>query len=87
MRHTSRSKAVGATSIALSISSVDTIDFMRAEKRDEAAARRFFTKAIGLHGLPEKVVFNKSGSNAAALETLNWQIWLSGIIGRFIEVL
>ncbi|MGF1873642.1 IS6 family transposase [Photobacterium indicum] len=65
----------------------DTIDFMLTEKRDEAAARSFFNKAIGQHGLPEKVVIDKSGSNAAALDTLNWQIWFAGIIGGFIEVL
>ncbi|WP_227876485.1 DDE-type integrase/transposase/recombinase [Photobacterium frigidiphilum] len=65
----------------------DTIDFMLTEKRDEAAARRFFNKAIGQHGLPDKVVIDKSGSNAAALDTLNWQIWFAGIIGGFIEVL
>ncbi|CAG23626.1 putative transposase [Photobacterium profundum SS9] len=65
----------------------DTIDFMLTEKRDEAASRRFFNKAIGLHGLPDKVVIDKSGSNAAALDTLNWQIWFAGIIGGFIEVL
>ena len=65
----------------------DTIDFMLTEKRDEAATRNFFNKAIRLRGLPEKVVIDKSGSNAAALDTLNWQIWFSGIIGGFIEVL
>ncbi|WP_081470427.1 IS6 family transposase [Photobacterium profundum] len=67
----------------------DTIDFMLTEKRDEAAARSFFDKAIGQHGLPvpEKVVIDKSGSNAAALDSLNWQIWFAGIIGGFIEVL
>ncbi len=65
----------------------DTIDFMLTEKRDEAAARRFFNKAIGQHGLPEKVVIDKSGSNCAALETLNWQLWFAGMAGCLIEVL
>ena len=65
----------------------DTIDFMLTEKRNEAAGRNFFNKAIERHGLPEKVVIDKSGSNAAALDTLNWQIWFAGIIGGFIEVL
>jgi putative transposase len=65
----------------------DTIDFMLTEKRDEAAARSFYDKAIGQHGLPEKVVIDKNGSNAAALDSLNWQIWFAGIIGGFIDVL
>ncbi|MCD9535372.1 IS6 family transposase [Photobacterium carnosum] len=65
----------------------DTIDFMLTEKRDEAAARSFFDKAIGQYGLPDKVVIDKSGSNAAALDSLNWQIWFAGIIGGFIEEL
>ena len=49
----------------------DTIDFMLSEKRDEPAARRFFQKVIKQHGIPEKVVIDKSGSNAAALKTIN----------------
>ena len=65
----------------------DTIDFMLSEKRDEAAARMFFNKAIGQHGRPEKVVIDKSGSNAAALETLNWQLLLLQMAGCLIEVL
>ena len=48
------------------------IDFMLSKKRDELAARRFFHKAIEQHGLPEKVVIDKSGSNAAALDSINW---------------
>ncbi|MPY21141.1 IS6 family transposase [Shewanella sp. YLB-07] len=65
----------------------DTIDFMLSEKRDEAAARDFFNKAIGQHGLPEKVVIDKSGSNSAALDNLNWQLWFAGIAAYIIEVL
>ena len=58
----------------------DTIDFMLSEKRDELAARCFFQKAIKQHGIPEKVVIDKSGSNAAALDTINWQICFAGMI-------
>ncbi len=49
------------------------IDFMLSDKRDESVARRFFTKAISQHGVPDKVVIDKSGSNTAALESLNQQ--------------
>ena len=49
----------------------DTIDFMLSENRDEAAAKRFFTKAIGTSGQPEKVTIDKSGANNAALKSLN----------------
>ena len=65
----------------------DTIDFMLSEKRDEPSARRFFQKAFKQHGIPEKVVIDKSGSNAAALETMNCQIYTAGIMGCLIEVL
>ena len=47
------------------------IDFYLSETRDEPAARAFFNKAINQHGLPEKVVIDKSGANTADLATLN----------------
>jgi putative transposase len=49
----------------------ETIDFMLSEKRDEAAASAFFTKAINASGKPEKVTIDKSGANNAALKSLN----------------
>jgi len=49
----------------------NTIDFLLRAKRDKVAARRFFEKAIGQNGLPETVTIDKSGSNLAALHTLN----------------
>jgi putative transposase len=48
-----------------------TIDFLLTAKRDAAAALRFFRKAIRHHGEPEMVTIDKSGSNMAALTTLN----------------
>ena len=45
-----------------------TIDFLLRAHRDYAAARRFFERAIDLHGLPEKITIDKSGANTAAIE-------------------
>lgn len=49
----------------------DTIDFMLTKNRDKSAAKRFFSKAIGYAGKPEKVTIDKSGSNIAALKSIN----------------
>jgi transposase-like protein len=57
----------------------DTLEFMVSEKRDEAAATKFFKKAIGEHGLPEKVTVDKSGANEAALIHLNCMLCLLGL--------
>ena len=45
-----------------------TIDFLLRAHRDYAAARRFFERAIELHGVPEKSTIDKSGANTAAIE-------------------
>ena len=45
-----------------------TVDFLLTARRDEAAARRFFERAIEKHDLPEKVTIDKSGANTAAIE-------------------
>ena len=45
-----------------------TIDFLLRAHRDYAAARRFFERAIDLHGGPEKITIDKSGANTAAIE-------------------
>ena len=44
-----------------------TVDFLLTARRDEAAARRFFERAIDLHGVPEKITLDKSGANKAAV--------------------
>jgi putative transposase len=49
----------------------NTIDFLFRAKRDKAAARRFFEKAIGRSGSPETVTIDKSGSNLVALNAVN----------------
>ncbi|PXX37182.1 transposase-like protein [Undibacterium pigrum] len=53
-----------------------TIDFLLTAKRDMAAAKRFFDKAIAAHGTPEKVAMDKSGANKAAIDAVNvgWQM-------------
>ena len=47
-----------------------TIDFLLRAHRDYAAARRFFERAIYLHGVPEKITIDKSGANTTAIEGL-----------------
>jgi transposase-like protein len=49
-----------------------------SEILDEPAVRAFFDKALDISGLPSKVVIDKSKVNTAALDTLKFQLWLSG---------
>ena len=55
-----------------------TLDFMLSERRDLAAARRFFKKAITTNGVPEKVVIDKSGANLAGLQAVNTILKFTG---------
>jgi transposase-like protein len=48
-----------------------TIDFLLCARRDTAAARRFFEKAIAQNGVPQTVTVDKSGANLAALQAIN----------------
>jgi putative transposase len=48
----------------------DTVDFLLRAKRDHAAARAFFERAIELHGVPEKITIDKSGANTAAITSI-----------------
>src|SRR5215217_6989558 len=48
-----------------------TIDFLLTEHRDEAAALRFLKKAIGRHGVPEKITIDGSAANEAAIKSYN----------------
>ena len=59
----------------------DTVDFMLSPKRDEAAAKTFFTKSIGSNGVPEKVTIDKSGANLAGLNAINFQIEILTLLG------
>ena len=48
----------------------DTVDFLLRVKRDHAAARAFFERAIDLHGVPEQITIDKSGANTAAITSI-----------------
>jgi putative transposase len=48
-----------------------TIDFLLTEQRDQQAAKRFLTKAIRRHGMPEKITIDGSEANAAAIRGYN----------------
>jgi putative transposase len=48
-----------------------TVDFLLTAKRDMAAAKRFFDKAMSANGIPEKVTMDKSGANKAAIDVIN----------------
>ncbi len=48
----------------------DTVDFLLRAKRDHTAARAFFERAIDLHSVPDKITIDKSGSNTAAIVSI-----------------
>jgi transposase-like protein len=48
-----------------------TIDFLLTAQRDEHAAKRFLTKAIRRHGVPEKITIDGSAANEAAIKSYN----------------
>ena len=48
-----------------------SVDFLLTAKRDMAAAKRFFDKAMQMNGEPEKVSMDKSGANKAAIDSIN----------------
>lgn len=48
-----------------------TVDFLLTAKRDKAAAKRFFDKAMRDNDVPKKVTMDKSGANKAAIDEVN----------------
>jgi len=63
-----------------------TLDFMLSERRDTAAARRFFKRAVGTNGVPERIAIDKSGANLAGLQSLNVILKFTGT-GRIINII
>ena len=49
----------------------NTVDFLLRAHRAKAAAQAYFKKAIALNGDPKTVTIDKSGSNLAALKSIN----------------
>ena len=62
-----------------------TLDFMLAQNRDTAAARRFFKRAVGPNGIPERIVIDKSGANLTGQQSLNVILKFTGV-GRIIGI-
>ena len=48
-----------------------TVDFLLTAKRDRAAAKRLFDKAMTANGAPDKVAMDTSGANKAAIDEIN----------------
>lgn len=63
-----------------------TLDFMLSAKRDKAAARRFFKRAISTNGTPDRVAIDKSGANLAGLQSVNVIHKFTGS-GRLIRIM
>jgi putative transposase len=63
-----------------------TLDFMLSERRDTAAARRFFKRAIAANRVPDRVVIDKSGANLAGLHATNVILKFTGT-GAIIKIL
>ena len=59
---------------------------MLSERRDTAAARRFFKRAVGTNGVPERIAIDKSGANLAGLQSLNVILKFTGT-GRIINII
>ena len=63
-----------------------TLDFMLSERRNTAAARRFFNRAIRSNGVPDRIAIDKSCANLAGLQKLN-VIFKFKNTGRVIKII
>jgi putative transposase len=59
---------------------------MISQLRSTAAARRFFNRAIGTNGVPERIAIDQSGANLASLQSLNAILKFTGT-GRIIDII
>ena len=50
-----------------------------SQRCNTAAARRFFKRAVGTNGVPDRIAIDKSSANLAGLQSLN-------VILKFTEV-
>lgn len=48
-----------------------TLDFMLSERRNTAAATKFFANALSNNGIPLRIVIDKSGANCAGTKEVN----------------
>ncbi len=44
---------------------------MLSERRNKAAATKFFARALKVNGLPRKIIIDKSGVNTAGIKVIN----------------
>ncbi|MFS4581494.1 IS6 family transposase [Phaeobacter sp. C3_T13_0] len=63
-----------------------TLDFELSERRDAAAARWFFKRAIAANSVPNRVVINKSGASPARLQAVNAVLKFIGA-GSIIKIM
>ncbi len=59
---------------------------MLSERRNLGAERNFFKKAIASHGVPDKVVIDKSGAKLAGAQAVNTILKITGA-GKMFEIL
>ena len=62
------------------------LDFMLSQRRNAAAARRFFKRAVGTNGVPDRIAIDKSGANLAGLQSLNVILKFTGA-GRIFGII
>lgn len=62
-----------------------TLDFMLSGRREPAAARRFFKRAVGTNSVPDRIAIDKSGANLAGPQSQNVILKFTGV-GRIIGI-
>jgi len=58
----------------------ETVDFYLSKRRDGAAAKRFFKRAIRRNGRPFRVNIDRSGANLFAIKKINQAVSLGNSI-------